>query len=94
MRLSFDTGTNQSPITPVFAGEGKLAISLNDQLFEEEVFTQGIGYATVADTKSGARTLVTATNTRHDLEDALRAFEKVGLELGLIHSPAGHREER
>jgi glycine C-acetyltransferase len=88
-RLGFDTGTSESPITPVIAGEGRKAMRLSDRLFEEGVFAQGIGYPTVPDARSRVRTIVTATHTREDLDYALRAFEKVGRELGLIAETAG-----
>lgn len=83
-RLGLDTGTSESPITPVIAGEGRKAMILSDRLFEEGIFAQGIGYPTVPDAKSRVRTIVTATHTREDLDQALAAFEKVGRELGLV----------
>jgi glycine C-acetyltransferase len=83
-RLGFDTGTSQSPITPVIAGDGKKAMELSDRLFQNGVFAQGIGYPTVPDARSRVRTIVTSTHTRDDLDEALGAFERVGRELGLI----------
>jgi len=82
--LGFNTGTSQSPITPVIAGEASLAMKLSDRLFEEGVFAQGIGFPTVARDKARVRTIVTATHTRADLQFALDAFAKVGRELELI----------
>ena len=84
VRLGFDTGLSESPITPVIAGEGARAMKLSDRLFEEGVFAQGIAYPTVAKDKARVRTIVTATHTREDLEFALDKFAKVGRELGLI----------
>ena len=83
-RLGFNTGTSESPITPVIAGEASNAMKLSDRLFEEGVFAQGIGFPTVARDKARVRTIVTATHTREDLQFALDAFAKVGRELGLI----------
>jgi len=82
--LGFNTGTSQSPITPVIAGEASLAMKLSDRLFEEGVFAQGIGFPTVARDTARVRTIVTATHTRADLQFALDAFAKVGRELELI----------
>ena len=45
--LGFDTGSSESPITPVIVGEASLAMTLSDRLFEEGVFAQGIGFPTV-----------------------------------------------
>ena len=82
--LGFDTGISESPITPVIAGDSAKANRLSDQLFEEGVFAQAIGYPTVPRDRARVRTIVTATHTREDLQYALDAFAKVGREIGLI----------
>ena len=82
--LGFNTGSSESPITPVIAGDAPKAMKLSDRLFEEGVFAQGIGFPTVARDKARVRTIVMATHTREDLQIALDAFAKVGKELGLI----------
>jgi glycine C-acetyltransferase len=82
--LGFNTGLSESPITPVIAGEGALAMKLSDRLFEEGVFAQGIAFPTVARDKARVRTIVTATHTREELQFALDVFKKVGRELGII----------
>src|SRR5437867_4305020 len=82
--LGFNTGLSQSPITPVIAGEGALAMKLSDRLFQEGVFAQGIAFPTVARDKARVRTIVTATHTRDQLQFALDVFAKVGQELGII----------
>ena len=83
-RLGFNTGLSESPITPVIAGEGSLAMKLSDQLFAEGVFAQGIAFPTVARDKARVRTIVTAAHTRDELQFALDTFAKVGKSLGLI----------
>jgi len=82
--LGFDIGASETPITPVIAGSGALAMKLSDRLFEEGVFAQGIGYPTVPDDRSRVRTIVTAEHSREELATCLAAFEKVGRELALI----------
>lgn len=86
--LGFDTAGSETPITPVIAGDAKLAMELSDRLFAQGIFAQGIGFPTVPNEKSRVRTIVTATHTREELDRALAAFEKVGRELGLI-APSG-----
>jgi glycine C-acetyltransferase len=81
--LGFDTGTSESPITPVIVGEGALAMKLSDRLFEQGVFAQGIGFPTVARDKARVRTIVTATHTKDALQFALDAFARAGRELGI-----------
>jgi glycine C-acetyltransferase len=82
--LGFDIGASETPITPVIAGSGAMAMKLSDRLFEEGVFAQGIGFPTVPDDRSRVRTIVTAEHTTEELETCLAAFEKVGRELALI----------
>src|SRR5438876_12142488 len=84
--LGFNTGPSESPITPVIAGDGALAMKLSDRLFQEGVFAQGIAFPTVARDKARVRTIVTATHTREELQFALDVFAKVGRELGILRS--------
>jgi glycine C-acetyltransferase len=82
--LGFNTGSSESPITPVIVGEGALAMKLSDRLFAQGVFAQGIAFPTVARDKARVRTIVTATHTRDELQFALDVFASVGRELGII----------
>lgn len=84
--LGFNTGRSETPITPVIVGEGSLAMTLSDRLFQAGVFAQGIAFPTVAKDKARVRTIVSATHTRQDLDEALAAFAQVGRELGIIPS--------
>lgn len=82
--LGFNTGRSETPITPVIAGDEVKAMKLSDRLLEEGVFAQGIAFPTVPRGTARVRTIVTAAHTKADLDEAIRAFEKVGRELGLI----------
>jgi glycine C-acetyltransferase len=80
----FDTGLSESPITPVIVGDTPVAMRLSEQLFDQGVCAQGIGFPIVPRGKARVRTIVTATHTREDLQYALDTFRKVGRELGII----------
>src|SRR5215467_2326053 len=82
--LGFNTGTSEGPITPVIVGDGALAMTLSDRLFDAGVFAQGIAFPTVAVGKARVRTIVTATHTRDELQFALDAFASVGRALGIV----------
>ena len=82
--LGFNTGTSESPITPVIVGDAVRAMELSDELFQEGVFAQGIVFPTVARDKARVRTIVTATHTRDELQFALDCFAKVGRAVGVI----------
>jgi len=80
----FDTGLSESPITPIMVGDGALAMTFSDRLFERGVFALGIGFPTVPQGKARIRTIVTATHTRDELQFALDVLAKTGRELGVI----------
>jgi glycine C-acetyltransferase len=82
--LGFDTGASETPITPVIAGEERVAQELARKLFDEGVFAPAIVFPTVAKGTSRVRTIVTADHGQQDLSEALQAFEKVGTELAII----------
>ena len=83
-RLGFNTGSSVTPITPVIIGSGAKAARFSDDLFERGVFAQGIFFPMVAEEKSRVRTIVMATHSRADLDEALGVFAEVGRSLGVI----------
>jgi glycine C-acetyltransferase len=82
--LGFDTGSSQTPITPVIVGESGVAKKLSARLFEEGVFALPIVYPMVARDKARIRTIMNAALTQEDLDFAIGAFVKVGKELHII----------
>ena len=84
--LGFDTGRSETPITPVMCGEAPAAMQLSDMLMERGVFAQGIGFPTVPRGQARVRTIVTATHSREQLDQALDAFADAGARLGLRRS--------
>ncbi len=82
--LGFDTGQSETPITPIMLGEAPLAQEFSRRLFEEGVFAMAIGYPTVPKGAARIRVMPSAAHTREDLDFAIRAFEKVGRELGVL----------
>jgi glycine C-acetyltransferase len=83
-RLGFDTGSSETPITPVIVGTAESAIRFSDRLLEEGVFATSVVYPTVPLDRARLRTIVTAALTDEHLDRALGAFDRVGRELGLI----------
>jgi glycine C-acetyltransferase len=83
-RLGFDTGRSETPITPIIVGESDAAIRFSNRLFEEGVFATSVVFPTVALDQARLRTIVTAALTDEHLDRAMRAFAKVGRELGII----------
>ncbi len=52
--------------------------------FENSVFTMAIGFPTMPKGKERLRVMISATHTTEDLDFAVKAFEKVGKEVGVI----------
>jgi len=83
-RLGFDTGVTETPITPVMVGDEGKAQELQHGLFDEGVLALAVVFPTVPRGKARVRTMPNASHTKADLDEALGAFEKVGMRLGLI----------
>ncbi|MBI5000729.1 MAG: glycine C-acetyltransferase [Euryarchaeota archaeon] len=82
--MGFDCGHSETPITPVMLGESALAKKMSERMFQEGVFALPIVFPMVAKDKARIRTIMNAGLTKDDLNEALRAFEKVGKELKAI----------
>jgi glycine C-acetyltransferase len=82
--LGFNTGSSETPITPIMLGEAPLAQQFSRELFEEGVFAMSIGYPTVPQGKARIRVMISAAHDRDDLGKGLEAFAKVGKKLGVI----------
>lgn len=82
-RLGFDTGTSETPITPIMIGDEAKAMRFSDRLFEEGVFALGIAFPTVPRGRARVRTIVTAGHTKEQLSEALEICGRVGREMGV-----------
>lgn len=82
--LGFNTGSSETPITPIIVGDAALAHQFSRELFAAGVFAQSIGYPTVAKDKARLRTIVTATHTHESLTRALEILKNVGTKLEIV----------
>ncbi len=82
--LGFDTGQSETPITPVMLGEASLAFEFSKRLFDEGLFAMALGFPTVPRGKARIRVMLSAVHSRDELDQALRIFNKVGQEMGVI----------
>ena len=82
--LGFKPLPGDTPIVPVILGETAKAIKMSELLLAEGVFVTGFGYPVVPQGHARVRCQLSAAHTDADLDFALRAFEKVGKQLGLI----------
>src|ERR1700685_758822 len=87
--LGFDIGgratpASETPITPIIIGDGKLTMDFSRELFKEGVLGTGIAFPTVPEGKARIRTIMTATHTKEELEQALEVLGRVGKRVGIL----------
>jgi glycine C-acetyltransferase len=82
-KLGLNTGTSETPITPIMVGDAEKAFQFSRELFSEGVFCVALGFPTVPLGKARLRTIVTATHKRSDLERALETINRVGKKLAI-----------
>ena len=87
--LGFDIGgvstpASETPITPIILGEGKLTMDFSRELFGEGVLGTGIAFPTVPEGKARVRTIMTATHTEPQMEQALDVLKRVGKRMGIV----------
>lgn len=82
--LGFDLGHSETPITPVMVGKESLTMELSRGLLAEGVFVSGIVFPTVPSGQGRLRVMLSASHTKENLDFAIKAFEKVGKQLGII----------
>ena len=74
----------ETPIVPIIVGETAAAIQMSDMLLGEGVFVTGFGFPVVPQGTARVRCQISAAHTKADLDEAVRAFNKVGAKLGVI----------
>ena len=86
--LGFDIIDGIHPIVPVmfrkFENDAQLAQQMARELYEEGIYVIGFVFPVVPKGQSRIRVQISAAHTRQQLEQAVRAFEKVGRKLRVI----------
>jgi len=76
--------SGQTQIIPLIIGDEALTMGMTDLLLKEGVFVQGIRTPTVPRGASRLRITVTSAHTKNNLDEALKAFARVGKKLNII----------
>ncbi|MGB8976475.1 MAG: glycine C-acetyltransferase [Terriglobales bacterium] len=79
-----NTPASETPITPIIIGDGRLTMDFSRELFKEGVLGTGIAFPTVPEGKARIRTIVTATHTKDELQQALEVLGRVGKKMGIL----------
>jgi len=82
--LGFRLIPGEHPIIPVMLGEASLATAMAEELLSEGVYVVGFSYPVVPVGQARIRVQMSATHTSAQLEQAVKAFAKVGRALGVI----------
>ncbi len=84
MKLGFDCGVSQTPITPLMIGDEITARDFSRRLYEEGVYATAIKFPMVAKGRARIRLMPSAAHEEKDLEFAIGACERVGRELKVL----------
>lgn len=83
-KLGFDIINGDSAIVPVMLYDAKLSQVMADKLLEEGIYVIGFYYPVVPKEKARIRVQLSAAHEKEHLDKAIRAFEKVGKEMGVL----------
>ncbi len=83
-KLGFDIVQGNSAIVPVMLYDAKLSQEMANKLLNEGIYVIGFFYPVVPKDKARIRVQLSAAHEQEHLDKAIRAFEKVGKELGVI----------
>jgi glycine C-acetyltransferase len=84
LEAGFKPLPGETPIIPIIVGETAAAIRMSDMLLDEGVFVTGFGFPVVPHGQARVRCQISAAHTRDDIDFAVRAFRKVGAQLGIV----------
>jgi glycine C-acetyltransferase len=83
-KLGFKPLEGESAIVPIIVGETAFAIKMSQMLLAEGIFITGFGYPVVPEGMARLRIQACAALTDEQIAFALRTFEKVGKQAGVI----------
>jgi glycine C-acetyltransferase len=79
-----NTPANETPITPVILGEGRVTMEFSRALFAEGVMGTGIAFPTVPEGKARIRLILTSEHTKAELDQALETLERVAKRMNIL----------
>jgi glycine C-acetyltransferase len=74
----------EHPIIPVMLGDALVAASMAEALLHEGVYVIGFSYPVVPKGRARIRTQMSASHSTQQIDEAVRAFKRVGAKLGVI----------
>jgi glycine C-acetyltransferase len=83
-RLGLRPLEGESAIVPIIVGDTAFAIAMSDKLLKRGVFVTGFGFPVVPEGTARIRVQISAKLTKEEMDRALKAFEEVATEVGLL----------
>jgi glycine C-acetyltransferase len=84
----FDIKPGEHPIVPIMLYEAKLAQEFATRLLAEGIYVIGFFFPVVAKGNARIRVQISAAHEQHHLDKAIKAFTKIGAELGVLKKHA------
>ena len=82
--IGFEIRPGLHPIVPIMLYEEKLAHQMADRLLKEGIYVIGFSYPVVPKGQARIRVQLSAAHEQHHLDKAIRAFENIGKQLGVL----------
>ena len=83
-RLGFDIKSGNHPIVPVMLYDDHLAQEMSSELLNMGIYVIGFFFPVVPNGEARIRVQLSASHSTQQVNQALKAFEKVGKKLGVI----------
>lgn len=83
-KLGYNIGHSETPITPVIIGDEAKTVAFSKRMLEKGVFVSAIIFPTVPKGTGRVRCMVTAGHSEEQLSRAVKVFEEVGKEMGIL----------
>ena len=84
--LGFNLVSGNHPIIPIMLGDANLAQTFAAKMLQHGVYVIGFSFPVVPQGKARIRTQMSAAHTLEDLDRAVKAFQAVGQEMGVIQT--------
>ncbi|MBT7895395.1 MAG: glycine C-acetyltransferase [Flavobacteriales bacterium] len=84
LKAGFDIKKGVHPIVPVMLYDARLASNMSDKLLDEGIYVIGFSFPVVPKEQARIRVQISAAHSTPDLDKAITAFTKVGIELGVL----------
>lgn len=83
--LGFDIrGDDNCAIVPIMIYDAKKCSEVADELLKEGIYVIGFSYPVVGKGLARIRVQISASHSREEIQNCLKAFEKIGKQYGII----------